>query len=113
MQKRRVQCKLNFVFCRVTGCFKKMNEGLLWWLSGWEPTCQCRGHQSKPWSGTISHAAGQLSLCATTSEPVSRALKPQLLSPCAPNTKAHAPRACALQQGASHCNERPVHCNEE
>ena len=30
---------------------------------------QCRGHGFEPWSGRIPHAAEQLSLCATTTEP--------------------------------------------
>ena len=37
------------------------------WL---ESICQCRGHGFDPWSGKIPHAAEQLSLCATTTEPV-------------------------------------------
>ena len=40
------------------------------WRSGWESTCQCRGHGFKPWSGKIPHAAEQLSLCATATKPV-------------------------------------------
>ena len=35
---------------------------LVWWLSGKEPTCQCRRHGINPWSGKIPHTAGQLSL---------------------------------------------------
>ena len=34
-----------------------------------ESACQCRGHGFEPWSGKIPHAAEQLSLCATTTEP--------------------------------------------
>ena len=30
-----------------------MFEGLLWWLSGKEPACQCRRHGFDPWVGTI------------------------------------------------------------
>ena len=44
-----------------------------------ESTCQCMGGGFSPWSGKISHAAEQLSQCATT-------------------TEAHAPRVCAPQQ---------------
>ena len=44
--------------------------GLPWWLSGKEPTCQCRRHRFNPWSGKTLHAKGQLRLCATTIEPV-------------------------------------------
>ena len=32
-------------------------------------TFQRRGHGFEPWSGKIPHAAEQLSLCATTTEP--------------------------------------------
>ena len=35
------------------------------WL---EPTCQCRGHELHLWSGSIPHAAGQLSLRTTPTE---------------------------------------------
>ena len=31
--------------------------------------CQCRGHESDPWSGKILHVVEQLSLCTTTPEP--------------------------------------------
>ena len=32
--------------------------------------CQCRGHEFEPWSRKIPYAAGQLSPCTTTTEPV-------------------------------------------
>ena len=48
---------------------KKLKLGLLWWRSGWESACQCRGHGFEPWSGKIPHAAEQLSPCATATEP--------------------------------------------
>ena len=43
--------------------------GLPWWRSGWESTCQCRGHGFEPWSGKIPHATEQLGPWATTTEP--------------------------------------------
>ena len=49
---------------------KSISWGLPWWHSGWESACQCRGHGFEPWSGKISHAAEQLSPCATATEPV-------------------------------------------
>ena len=49
---------------------KKGDQGLPWWRSGKESTCQCKGHRFDPWSGKIPHAAEQLSLSATTTEPV-------------------------------------------
>ena len=48
---------------------QKQSTGLPWWRSGWESACRCRGHGFEPWSGKIPHAAGQLGLCATTTEP--------------------------------------------
>ena len=53
--------------------------------------CQCRRHEFDAWSGKIPHAEEQLSLCATTSEPVLYIWEPQLLKPA-------CPRACALQE---------------
>jgi len=35
--------------------FVKYNEGLLWWLSGKESTCQCRRHRFNPWSRKTPH----------------------------------------------------------
>ena len=37
--------------------------------SGWESTCQCRGHRFDPWSRKIPPAVKQLSPCSTTTEP--------------------------------------------
>ena len=48
-------------------------KGLLqlpWRLSGKESACQCRRPEFDPWPGKISHAAEQLSPCATTTESV-------------------------------------------
>ena len=45
-------------------------QGLPWWLSGKESTCQCRRHGFNPWSRKIPRAMEQLSPCVTTIEPV-------------------------------------------
>ena len=42
----------------------RLNPGLPWWLSGEESAYQCRRHGFDPWSGRISYATEQLSLCA-------------------------------------------------
>ena len=42
--------------------------GLPWWLSGKEPSCQCRTHGFGPWSGKRPLAVEQLSLCAAATE---------------------------------------------
>ena len=48
--------------------FKDYN-GLPWWHSGWESTCQGRGHRFNSWPGKIPHATEQLSPCTITAEP--------------------------------------------
>ena len=72
---------------------KKDISGLPWWRSGWESTCQCRGHGFEPWSGKIPHAAEQLGLWATTTEPAR--LEP------------------VLRDKRGRNSERPAHHNEE
>ena len=67
--------------------------GLPWWRSGWESACQCRGHGFEPWSGKIPHAAEQLSLWATITEPAR--LEP------------------VLHNKRGRNNERPAHRDEE
>ena len=37
---------------------------------GPESACQGRGHRLDPWTWKISHASGQLSPCAITTEPM-------------------------------------------
>ena len=76
------------------------------WLSGKESACQCRRHRFDPWSRTILRAAEQLSLCATTTEPVcysqgaATGYRPQLLK------LVHLePVLC---NRGSHCNENPL-----
>ena len=53
-----------------TSYLKYLCLGLPWWCSGWESAYQCRGHGFEPWFGKTPHAAEQLSLCVTTTEPV-------------------------------------------
>ena len=64
--------------------FKITEQGLPWWRSGWESTCQCRGCGFKPWSRRIPHAVERLGPCATAAELV-------LWSPQATTTK---PECC-------------------
>ena len=59
--------KQKFTYCMIP--FIRNIQGLPWWRSGQESTCQCRGHGFEPWSGKIPHAVEQLSPCATTTEP--------------------------------------------
>ena len=78
-------------------------EGLPWWFSGKESACQCRRHELAPWSGKISHAAEQLSLCATVLSPCSRAGGAAATEPtsCQRLTSSR-PRAGAPQQEKPH-----------
>ena len=55
-------------------------------------------HRLEPWSGNIPHASEQLACAPQLLSLCSRAREPQLLSPHATTTEAHAPRAHALQQ---------------
>ena len=73
------------------------NRGLPRWYSGWESSCQCRGHGFNPLSGKISHTSEQLSPWQVLS-PHSRAWELQPLSPCAETTEAPTLKAHALQQ---------------
>ena len=72
---------------------EKLILGLPWWRSGWESACQCREHGFEPWSGKIPHAAEQLSLWATTTEPARLEL--------------------VLHNKRGRDSERPVHRDEE
>ena len=49
---------------------KAFGLGLPWGPTSKEFTCQCRRHGYDPWSGYIPHATKQLSLRASTAEPV-------------------------------------------
>ena len=50
--------------------FRVFYPGLPWWLRGEESACQCRRHGFDPWFRKILHTVEQLSLRATTTEPV-------------------------------------------
>ena len=52
------------------GQYKNRFLGLPWQLSSREFTCQCRRHWFDPWLVKITHMSEQLSLFATTIEPV-------------------------------------------
>ena len=59
----------------------KSCDGLPWWFSGEESTCQCKGHVFDPWSGKIPHAVEQLSPCAKLKLVHPRAPAPQQKKP--------------------------------
>ena len=65
---------LGLLHCRQT-LYHLSHQGLKqtrspWWLSGKEPTGQCKGLGFDPWSRKTSCAAEQLSPCTMTTEPV-------------------------------------------
>ena len=82
--------------------YMNASSGLPWWSSGQESACQHRGHGLSPWcrKGWIPHATQQLSLCATTTEPLrprGRTLKqerPRQWKACAPQLESspHSPQ---------------------
>ena len=56
-----------FFFFSESKVFNFSRNGLPWWLSGKESTCQCRRHGSQiPYPNAVE----RLSPCATTIEPV-------------------------------------------
>ena len=69
-------------------------KGLSWWSSGWESTCQCRGHR---FDGSmvqrIPHTAEQLSPCSTIAE--------------------HTCLELVLRNKRSHHNEKSTHSSKE
>ena len=71
-------------------------QGLPWWYSGWESTCQCREYGFDPWSGKIPHASKQLSLCTTATEA-------HVPGACGPQEKPPQWEARALQQRVAPC----------
>ena len=76
--------------------------GLPWWLSGKEFSCQCRRYGFDPQSGEIPHASKQLSLCATTIEPVLRSPRAAIPDPCVATTGDHAPQSpCSATREAT------------
>ena len=59
-------------------------------VSGKESTCQCRGHGFNPWSKEIPQATEQLSLRATTTEPICCNFR-------RPRTTMEQPSRCEVQ----------------
>ena len=83
---------------------KHLEEGLPWWLSGKESTCQCRRHRFNPWSRKISHAVEQLNLGTTTSGLQSLGSATELLCHNSQSQGAQRPR---LPNKKSHHHGKP------
>ena len=100
-------------FFNPLGWIKMCSSGPPWWLSGWESTCQCRGHGFERWSRKIPHVTEQLSLSAIATEPA-------VQSPRATTTEARMPQLVrparlepVLHSKRSHHNGRLAHCSKE
>ena len=93
--------------------FRSARSGLPWRLSGKEPTCQCRRPRFDPWSGKIPHGVEQLSLCATTAEPVLQSPGAPTTGPTCLNHWSLSAREPVLRNKRSLRNEKPTHRNEE
>ena len=78
------------------------------WLGGKESACHCKRHRFDTWVRKIPHAAEQLNLCATTTDPVLQSLGATTTEPMCRNYRN--PRAVVLMVHAkrSHCSEKPV-----
>ena len=91
--------------------FEEGHGGLSWWSSGWEATCQWKGHRFDLWTGKLPHAVEQQSPGATTTEPVFESL-------CAAPTEAWVPRLLnptlelVLHNKRSHHKEKPTCYNK-
>ena len=70
-EKRKSYRQIKFLNSSIISAhgFKNTKCGFPWWRSGWESACQFRGHGFEPWSGKIPHAAEQLGLWVTITEP--------------------------------------------
>ena len=77
-------------------------KGLLWWLSGKEPTCQCRRCRFNPWSRKTSHAVKQLSPWATSTEPMCCSY----WSPCILEPMLHPREATAVKSPSTATREQ-------
>ena len=73
-----------------------MHEGLPWWLSSKESTCQCSRHRFDPWGWKIPHATMQLSLC-WAQEP--QLWSPSALEPMLCNSRSHHSQTKQKQKG--------------
>ena len=70
--------------------------------------CQCRRHGFDPWSGKIPQAAEQLSLCATTTEPVHQSPAAAATEACAPGSPCSAAgEAPAMRRPCTAASEQP------
>ena len=81
--------------------FKGYRTELPRWSSGWESTCQCRGHGFNPWSGRIPHATRQPSPCTTT------------MSLHAVTTDARAPKAVLWNKRRPHLLQLEKACTPQ
>ena len=74
--------------------------------------CQCRGHESDPWSGKIPRVVEQLSLCTTTPEP--RSYRPCSAARGAPAVRSsrdaakEQPPFAATRESLQRSNKDPV-----
>ena len=97
---------------RVVPAHKYIVVGLPQWPSGYKSALQYKGHYFDPWFRKIPHAAEQLCLCATTTEPA--------LEPMSQNYWAHVQQLLKLVHRQpmfcnkrSRCSEKPAHHNKE
>ena len=100
-----------------TSRFKNGFPGLPWWSSGWESTCQCRGHGFDPWCWKIPRASEQQSSCAATAEPALQSRRPQPPSLCASavsrTRSLQVQKACAKQQSPSASKNKQIDNEKE
>ena len=91
---------------------KRYEQGLPWWLSGKESSCQYRKHGLNPWSGKIPKVLEQLSLCASTLQPVLQSLGSATPEPTHHSYWSPQALGSKLLNKRSHHNEKTTHCKQ-
>ena len=86
--------------------------GLPCWLIGKESTCQCRRPGFNPWSRKNPHATEQISLGATTIEPVLQSLRATTTEPSSCNYRSLKTLEPMLSTKRSRYSEKPTRCNQ-
>ena len=95
-----ISCEVGRIPLRISP--QNYKTGLPWWFSGKESACQCKRHRFDPQFGKILYAA-ELSLCATTTEPMHcNYWSPHILEPVSATRKATVIRSPSIAISKEH-----------
>ena len=103
--------KLGIIKMKNLCALKDIIKGSPWWLSGKESAGQCRRHGFDLWSRKNPHAAGQLGLCTSTTEPMFQSLGAETTEPTCSTTETQTlQRLLCNKRG--HCSEQHMRHNQ-